>query len=129
MQITETMEQAVSLEVAPFVGMWLNTNPASRSIGCIELAPVNGSLAVRVVGVGPAAPHDWGTAPATVYALSQYERTAHAFRAEFDLGYAKVVLQANIKGGVLVVATFSQIKDGSPRSSYFLREFYYRAET
>ena len=47
--------------------------------------------------------------------------------AVYDLGYADVHLQANIKGGVLVVATFNSIKDDSGRSSYFMREFYYRA--
>ena len=51
---------------------------------------------------------------------------ALAFEATYDHGFLEVHLQANVKAGVLVVASLNRFVDDSGRSSYFTREFYYR---
>jgi hypothetical protein len=121
-------EPAVALMTADLEGSWRNTNAASRGIPRIDVArrePVAGHepLAVQVWGAGD---HDWGSVSASVFTDAIDSRNAMAFSARFDLGYADVHMQANIKGGVLVVATFNRFKDDSGRSSYFTREFYWR---
>ncbi len=53
-------------------------------------------------------------------------RQAAAFSAVYDFGFEEVRLQANVKLGVLVVASFNRFRDESGRSNYFGREFFYR---
>jgi len=111
-----------ALDTAALEGTWLNTNAASRGIPRFEIA-AGAPLTVRAFGAGG---HDWGRVEAEVFTDSMTSSEAMAFNAVVDLGYVDVHLQANIKGGVLVVATFNRFKDGSGRSSYFMREFYWR---
>lgn len=144
--------QAVALDIAMLTGTWHNTNVASQGIPRIDVVGASGSseflgdsqprnpdqlrgtprnpedirgncVSVRAFGA-PA--HDWGFVDAPVFAAALDDGEAMAFSCVFDLGYADVHMQANLKGGVLVVATFNRFKDASGRSSYFMREFYYR---
>jgi len=120
--ISTLAERSVLLDTSALTGSWRNTNDASRGIPRIEIAEGE-PLTVHAWG---APDHDWGSVPAKVFTDSIDSTHAMAFSACFDLGYVDVHLQANIKGGVLVVATFNRIKDDSGRSSYFAREFYWR---
>ena len=115
-------DPAVVLDTAALQGSWQNTNAASRGITGIDIAKGE-PLTVRVWGAGG---HDWGTVTAPVFTDAIDSKEGMAFNAVFDLGYCDVHMQANIKGGVLVVATFNRIRDDSGRSSYFTREFYWR---
>jgi hypothetical protein len=64
---------------------------------------------------------------ARVYSFTFESRQAGAFNAVFDLaGEEEVHVQANVKAGVLVVASFNKIKDRSGRNNYFDREFFHR---
>ena len=119
---TTFAEPAVVLSTADLEGSWRNTNAASRGIPRIDVMKGE-PLTVHVWGAGN---RDWESVSAPVFSDSIDSREAMAFSAVFDLGYADVHMQANIKGGVLVVATFNRIKDDSGRSSYFTREFYWR---
>ena len=114
------------VDPAPLAGTWHNTNPAARGIARINLERTNGAFTARVAGVGGAAPVDWGRAPAIPFAHDAAARAAMAFRAAYDFGFQQVELQANVKQGVLVVASFNSFAAGDPRSSYFTREFFYR---
>jgi hypothetical protein len=76
---------------------------------------------------------DWGTVSASVYSFTFESREAGAFNAVFHLatgtdldGVEEVHLQANVKAGVLVVASFNKIRDRSGRNNYFDREFFHR---
>ncbi len=109
-------------------GEWLNTNPASTGIARLRIdGDGNKSAIVRVWGAQAPHPADRGAAPAALFALSSGSRVAMAFSARYDSGDVAVALQANIKQGVLVVASFTEFKDDSRRSNYFHREFYYRS--
>lgn len=116
-------EETIALDTAMLTGSWHNTNAASRGIPRIDVEAHGSAVRVRAFGA-PA--HDWGFVDAPVFAASIDDGEAMAFSCVFDLGYADVHMQANLKGGVLVVATFNRFKDDSGRSNYFLREFYFR---
>jgi hypothetical protein len=109
-------------------GRWLNTNPESKGIAQLHLDGDgrNGAL-LRVWGAQVRQPVEWDVIPAELFALGSGSRLAKAFSARYDAGGVAVALQANIKQGVLVVASFTEFTDHSGRSNYFHREFYYRA--
>ena len=114
------------LDPGPLLGTWKNTNPEPRGIEGIELSRRDGNrMTVRVRGAGPDGWMDWGEVEGDVFAKCASSSEAMAFSARYDLGFQIVELQANIKQGVLVVASLHEIRDGS-RSSYFAREFFFR---
>jgi hypothetical protein len=117
------------LDPAPLLGTWINTNPQVRGIARIVLAANGGRFTVQIFGANGAngdSPIDWGEVPAVPFAHDAGSRETMAFSAAYDLGFQRVELQANVKQGVLVVASFNEFTDGSGRSSYFTREFFYR---
>jgi hypothetical protein len=115
-----------TLDPAPLLGTWINTNPRARGMARIILAASGGRFTVRVLGANGASPIDWGEVPAAAFAHDAGSREAMAFAAAYDLGFLRADLQANVKQGVLVVASFNEFTDGSGRCSYFTREFFYR---
>jgi hypothetical protein len=121
-----TPEGRGEVDPAPLLGTWHNTNARSRGIVRIVLARQGGAFTVRVLGAGSPEPLDWGEVPAIAYAHDAGSREAMGFSARYDFGFQQVELQANIKQGVLVVASFNQFAPGDVRSSYFTREFFYR---
>ena len=113
---------------AEMLGDWLNTNPDSNGIPRlrIESDGRNGAV-LRAWGAQTPQPVEWGPTSAALFALSSGSRTAKAFSARYEMNDIAISLQANIKQGVLVVASFTEFRDGSGRSNYFHREFYYRS--
>lgn len=109
-------------------GEWLNTNPDSAGVARLRIDDdgSNGAV-VRVWGAQAPHPIEWGATSAALFALSSGSRLAKAFSARYATDDVAVSLQANIKQGVLVVASFTEFKDDSGRSNYFHREFYYRS--
>lgn len=95
------------------VGTWHNTNPSGR---VMRLAVDDGGMLHA----------EWGSVPIRVYAEALGSDEAMAFSARYLLPDLDVRVQANVKGGVLVVAYFTRFLDGSGRSPYFRREFYWR---
>jgi hypothetical protein len=117
---------AAAVDPGPLLGIWHNTNSRARGILRLELARRQDAVTVRVRGVGSPEPIDWGEAAAEVFAHDVGDRAAMAFSAVYDLGFSRVHLQANVKQGVLVVASFNEFTDDSGRASYFTREFFFR---
>jgi hypothetical protein len=118
-----------SIDPAPLLGDWHNTDKESRGIVRLVLAAVDEAPAginVHAWGAGSPAPFDWGEVPGGVYADSAGGTTAAAFGALYDHGFLRTHLQAKVNRGVLVVAVFNEFTDDSGRASYFTREFYYR---
>jgi hypothetical protein len=114
------------LDVSPLLGIWTNTNPASRGIVRFVLGCRDGILTVRSFGAG-SPERDWGEVEAErVYTDGIASRNVMSFTARYDFGFLECHLQANMNLGLLVVAGFNTFKDGSGRSSYFSREFYHR---
>lgn len=113
---------AASLDLRDLAGDWRNTN-AEGGIARIVCEPAGeGRMTVRC----DSEVRDWGAVEVPVFAFTFDGKTAGAFSAHFDFGFEEVRLQANVKSGVLVVASFNRFADESGRSNYFDREFFYR---
>jgi hypothetical protein len=119
---------ATALDLSILLGDWRNTN-AAGSISRIVCHPSGGGkMTVHCYGRCLPETRDWGTADAPVFAFTFDGKEAGAFSARYDFGFEEVRMQANVKAGVLVVATFNSFRDQSGRSNYFDREFFYRTK-
>ena len=83
-------------------------------------------LMMRVGGAEPGLPEDWGETEAQLFAENTASGLAMAFSASFDLGGIESLLQGYVVKGVLVIVSFTRVKDGRERSSSFGKEFFYR---
>ncbi|MEO8499066.1 MAG: hypothetical protein ABI614_28715, partial [Planctomycetota bacterium] len=72
-------------------------------------------------------PHDWGEVKVIAqFADGLSSRRAIAFTAEYEFGFLRTELQANIAKGLLIITSLNAFSDGSPRSNYFSREYFYK---
>ncbi|MCU1244223.1 MAG: hypothetical protein JWN02_133 [Acidobacteria bacterium] len=124
-------ETSAALDLSVLLGDWRNTN-AAGSISRIVCEPAgqadDGRMTVHCYGRCLPETRDWGVAEAPVFAFTFEGKEAGAFSARYDFGFEEVRMQANVKAGVLVVATFNSFRDQSGRSNYFDREFFYRTK-
>jgi len=117
---------STTLDLTVLLGDWRNTN-AAGSISRIVCEPAGaGRMSVHCYGRCVPEERDWGVVEAPTFAFTFEGREAGAFSARYDFGFEEVRMQANVKAGVLVVATFNSFRDQSGRSNYFDREFFYR---
>lgn len=116
-----------SIDPTPFIGDWLTTNSATRGIARLTIAGDDDGLIIHGFGASGPSSIDWGETRGRVFADSVTSKRGLAFSAAYDFGFKKTYLQAKVKKGVLVVANLNYFKDGSGRSNYFSREFFYRA--
>jgi|SRR5215475_12132406 len=108
-------------------GIWLNTNSHSGGIVKVVISTQDLKLKVRVFGAGDPTPCDWGEVDAEyIYSSNIASQTATGFAAWYRLDHAEIHLQANWNQGLLVLASFTCLKDGSGRSNYFSREFFHQ---
>ncbi len=118
---------ATSLDLGVLLGDWRNTNADGGIARIVCREGEGGRIAVQCYGRHGSEVRDWGSVDARVYSFTFESRQAGAFNAVFDLGGEEEVhVQANVKSGVLVVASFNRIKDRSGRNNYFDREFFHR---
>lgn len=113
---------------AKLIGEWLNTDPDTRGIAAIVIDQHDGLLSVGLRGAGDDGPIEWPNARATPMANLEEEagQRALALSAEFDLGFMKAEAYFRVNKGVLVIVLFVTFQDGSGRSNYVNREFFYR---
>ena len=124
--MTAAVPVAAGIDLSVLLGDWRNTNAEGSIARIVCAANDKGSLDVRAYGRYAGAPAEWGSVPASVYSFTFEEKAAGAFRARFELGVARVDLQANVKLGVLVVVELVTFLDDSGRSNFFDREFFHR---
>ncbi len=118
---------ATSLDLGVLLGDWRNTNVDGGIARIVCRQGEGDRIAVQCYGRHGSEVRHWGTVDARVYSFTFESRQAGAFNAVFDLGGEEEVhVQANVKAGVLVVASFNRIKDRSGRNNYFDREFFHR---
>jgi hypothetical protein len=115
------------VDTTPFIGCWSSTSGDTQGIAKLVVRGDGRDLLVQAFGAGAPSLCEWGEVKAVVFAESPASNTGLAFRAFYDFGFKETILQAKVKKGVLVVANFNRFKDGSRRTSYFSREFFYRA--
>ena len=127
----EQMEERLSgaekyLDASALAGEWTNTNAKPAMIRHIQIDTRDGQLMMRVTGSEAGLPEDWGVAAAQPFAENTASVQAMAFSALFDLAGVESLLQGYVVKGVLVIVSFTRVKDGRDRSSSFGKEFFYR---
>jgi hypothetical protein len=110
------------------IGQWINTDPGTRGIASILIEPDGADFRIDIKGVGRNALIEWPSTRARVLANLEEEagQRAVALSADFNLGFMKVETYLRVNKGVLVIVLFVTFQDGSGRSSYVNREFFYR---
>jgi hypothetical protein len=113
--------------IGSLMGHWLNTNRETRGIAECVIAQDGEAVTVSITGVGE--PVQWPKAPAIVLANLEEEagQRTIALLADFDLGYLTVATHIRVNKGVLVIVLYATFRDGSGRSNYLNREFFYRS--
>ena len=118
------------LSADKLVGRWVNTNPDTRGIAEIVIEPDGDHFNVGVQGVGPEGLIAWPTVRAITLANLEEEagQRAAALAANFELGFMSAETYIRVNKGVLVIVLFVTFRDGSARSNYLNREFFYRPD-
>ena len=116
----------VGLDPTALTGNWVNTNSSPSLIRHIQLEPGQNRITVRVIGAEPGLLEDWGITEAHLFAENTASGSAMSFSALFSLGGVECLLQGYVVKGVLVIVSFTRIKDARERSSSFAKEFFYR---
>ena len=122
MSIAEPAAVSAAIDPAALAGDWRNTNAAGRIARIVCTPAGDGMLRVEC----STSTESWGAVDAPTFSFTFDDKKAGAFAAVFPLPSVSVHVQANVKSGVLVVATFNEFRDDSGRSSYFDREVFYR---
>lgn len=110
------------VDIRPLVGNWMNSNRETAWIKRFILAEKNGGFTMRTFDAGGA---DWGEVDIATYTDNIGEM---AFHAIYDLGFVESLLAANTNKGLVVIAAFHRFRDGSGRSNFLCREFYFRED-
>ena len=117
------------IDLSSHLGNWINTNTASRGIVEVILSSNEGALAVQAFGACDPSPCDWGRARDVVAcAAGPDSRQLMGFTAEYDFCFLEMRLEANLSKGLLIIASFNTFRDGSERSDFFSREFFFYQE-
>lgn len=127
--LEQTQENAVArqeLDLSLLAGSWINTNSSPSFMRSLQLERGANQLTMRVTGADPGLPGDWGAVQAQVFAENTASLQAMAFSALFDLDGMESLLQGYVVKGVLVIVSFTRVKDERERSSSFGKEFFYR---
>lgn len=111
-----------------FVGTWRNTNSESSGIASVSFATTSAGATMHILGSEAGGERDWGTTPVDIYTESGVSHEPARIKANYDLGFQDVLLHGWVKQGILVFALFRRFTDGSGRSNYFDREFFYRVD-
>jgi hypothetical protein len=107
------------------LGRWVNFDKPSRGVRELVLAQSKEGLTVRIFGVSPGAPIDWGESPAAPFTDGVDLQAAVGFSAHYDFGYLRTLVAAYLNKRLLVVDTYNTFHDDTGRSSYFSRDHFY----
>ncbi|MDQ3803028.1 MAG: hypothetical protein M3416_04130 [Acidobacteriota bacterium] len=121
---------ARTLNADKLTGRWRNTNPQTRGIAEINIAQDGERFGVSAAGVGAGGLVEWPETEARVLANLEEEagQRALALAATFDFGFMRAETYLRVNKGVLVIVLFVTFLDGSGRSNYVNREFFYRRD-
>jgi hypothetical protein len=114
---------ASNVDLSSLIGRWKSTRRDTKVICELELARKADSYVLHAFGAG--APRDWGEVTVTPHASNVDGQDATAFQATYDFTFMQLHLAANVNKGLLIIATYHTFCDGSNRSNYFAREFFY----
>ncbi len=128
-ELAHSSARTREISVEPLIGIWVNTNTATRGIVKAILSTSGHDVKVQVFGSCSPEPCDWGEAKVGIFAAAANSNEAMAWNAFYNFGFMETYLQSHIRQGVLIIAKFDRFKDNSGRSNYFSKEFFFRTET
>ena len=110
------------------IGRWINTNPDTQGISECVIKQDGDVFIVDVLGAGSDDPIQWPTCRTRPLANLEEEagQRAFALSARFDFEFMTAETYIRVNKGVLVIVLFASFRDGSKRSDYVNREFFYR---
>jgi hypothetical protein len=117
-----------TLHADKLIGRWLNTNPETQGVAEILIERIGERFFVSVQGVGENGQIAWPQTEATALANLEEEagQRALALAVDFDFGFMLAETYLRVNKGVLVIVAYYIFLDGSQRSNYVNREFFYR---
>lgn len=126
--LNPSLYEPVGETLEKLCGRWLNTNHETRGIAECTVARDGDQIKVKVVGVGDDGPIEWPTVVARPLANLEEEagQRTGALMATFEFGFMRAETHIRVNKGVLVIVLFATFLDGSGRSNYLNREFFYR---
>jgi hypothetical protein len=121
---------ARTLNADKLTGRWRNTNAQTRGVAGITIEQDGERFRVSVAGVGADGLVHWPQAGARALANLEEEagQRALALAATFEFGFMRAETYLRVNKGVLVIVLFATFLDGSGRSDYVNREFFYRQD-
>jgi len=122
------LDPATVSRAEKLIGHWVNTNLDTRGIAECEITRDGDLFTIKILGVGEDTKIEWPIA--RVKPLANLEEEAGqrtiALAATFEFGFMKSEIYIRVNKGVLVIVLFNTFQDGSGRSNYLNREFFYR---
>src|SRR5215813_6195582 len=119
-----------TLNAEKLTGRWLNTNRDTRGVAELIIKCDDNRFTVTAFGAGAEGPIKWPVVAAKVLANLEEEagQRAVALAAVFEFGFMRAETYLRVNKGVLVIVLYNTFLDGSGRSNYVTREFYYRPD-
>lgn len=117
-----------TLNADKLTGRWLNTSAETEGVAEIVIEQDGDRFFVTVMGVGEGRPIPWPRTEATALANLEEEagQRALALGVDFEFGFMRAETYLRVNKGVLVIVAYYTFLDGSSRSNYVNREFFYR---
>jgi hypothetical protein len=117
-----------TLKADKLTGRWINTNPDTQGIAECVIKQDGELFNIDIAGVGSAGPIRWPTCRSRPLANLEEEagQRTFALSATFEFGFMTADTYIRVNKGVLVIVLFASFRDGSKRSDYVNREFFYR---
>jgi hypothetical protein len=118
-----------TLNADKLTGRWVNTDRETQGIAECLIEQDGEQFTISAIGVGADAPVVWPVTGAKVLANLEEEagQRAVALAATFDFAFMTAETYLRVNKGVLVIVLFITFRDGSGRSNYVNREFFYRS--
>jgi len=109
-------------------GRWLNTDSGTQGVAEIVIDQDCDHFFVSILGVGENGPVHWPRTKARPLANLEEEagQRALAFAVDFDFEFMTAATYLRVNKGVLVIVGYYTFLDGTKRSNYVNREFFYR---
>lgn len=117
-----------TLKADRLTGRWLNTNPDTEGILECVIKQDGELFTIDIFGTGTDGPIHWPTCRTIPLANLEEEagQRTFALSATFEFGFMTAETYIRVNKGVLVIVLFASFRDGSKRSDYVNREFFYR---
>ena len=119
-----------TLHADKLTGWWANTSSETQGVAEIVIEQDGDHFWVSAVGVGENGPIPWPRTKGTPLANLEEEagQRALALAVNFNFGFMTAETYLRVNKGVLVIVAYHTFLDGSQRSDYINREFFYRRD-